>query len=232
MGQRHEQWLVLEDHCARHTRRVAEATSAFSLALSQVGASRSGGCPTHLAASFVHEMLDSGSLRKHLKEKVLPAFRARYHAMLQAIHERLVPQGVTISTGKAYNYESGHANNTSNAPQRYAPQAGGYFIWLLLPSDLLGKGAELAAKGLEKYNLKFAHGGVMQVKGDSESEKRAAEGYGNDIRLSWAWHTEDEIVEGIGRLSLLMREALYEVKGGFLYLINILVQYLYLFLFL
>ena len=158
-------------------------------------------------------MLDSGSLRKHLKEKVLPTFRARYHAMLQAIHEHLVPQGVTISTGKAYNCESGHANDTSNAPQRYAPQAGGYFIWLLLPSDLFWKGAELAARGLEKYNLMFTYGGMIQMQGASESEKRAAEGYGNGIRLSWAWHAEDEIVEGIGRLSLSIREALCEVKG-------------------
>lgn len=36
----------------------AEATPAFALSLSQLGSTRSGGCPSHATASFVHEMLE------------------------------------------------------------------------------------------------------------------------------------------------------------------------------
>ena len=75
-----------------------------------------------------------------------------------------------------------------------------------MPDSLAGKGADLAAKGLEKYNVKFAYGDMMQVQGDPTSAVRAAKGYGNGIRLSWAWHTEVEILEGIKRLSALMKE--------------------------
>jgi DNA-binding transcriptional MocR family regulator len=185
----------------------AEATPAFTLALSQVGATRSGGCPAHVTASFVHEILESGSLEKHLKTTVIPTFRARYHAMLQAIDDYLVPQGVKISTGKPYSQSTGQANGTQNGYKEAAAQAGGYFIWLLLPADLAGQGATLAAKGLEKYELKFAYGDMMQVQGEPASAERAAKGYGNGVRLSWAWHTEEEIVEGVKRLAVLIEEA-------------------------
>ncbi|KAI4628333.1 hypothetical protein J4E80_002471 [Alternaria sp. BMP 0032] len=184
----------------------AEATPAFTLALSQVGATRSGGCPAHMAASFVHEVLESGLLRKHLETKVLPTFRARYHAMLEGIETFLVPLGVTISTGKPYNEVSEQVNGTGTGIEESSAQAGGYFIWLLLPEDLAGKGADLAARGLEQYNVKFAYGDMMQVQGDPTSAVRAAKGYGNGIRLSWAWHTEVEILDGIKRLSALIKE--------------------------
>ncbi|KAF1939415.1 putative aminotransferase [Clathrospora elynae] len=190
----------------------AEATPAFTLALSQVGATRSGGCPAHIAASFVHEMLESGSLEKHLQMQVLPTFRTRYYAMLQAIDDYLVPLGMHISTGKPYNESSGLTNGASNGHKEPVAQAGGYFIWLLLPTELAGKGATLAAKGLERYDLKFAYGDMMQVQGEPASTERAAKGYGNGIRLSWAWHTKDEIVEGIKRLAALVGEARNEVQ--------------------
>jgi DNA-binding transcriptional MocR family regulator len=185
----------------------AEATPAFTLALSQVGATRSGGCPAHMAASFVHEMLESGLLRKHLETKVLPTFRSRYYAMLEAIEMFLVPLGINISTGEPYNETSEQVNGAEDGRKKYTAQAGGYFIWLLLPEGLAGKGADLAAQGLEKYDLKFAYGDMMQVQGDPTSAIRAANGYGNGIRLSWAWHTEVEILEGIKRLSALIKEA-------------------------
>ncbi|KAH7082046.1 pyridoxal phosphate-dependent transferase [Paraphoma chrysanthemicola] len=170
----------------------AEATPAFTLALSQVGATRSGGCPTHLAASFVHEMLESGALEKHLHETVLPTFRSRYYALLEAIDKHLVPLGMEISTGRPY--EEG------------STAAGGYFIWLLLPEDLAGRGASLAATALDKFDLKFAYGDMMQVQGEPASAQRSAKGFGNSIRLSWAWHTKDEIIEGIERLAGLIVE--------------------------
>ena len=185
----------------------AEATPAFTLALSQVGATRSGGCPAHIAASFVHEMLESGMLQKHLDTKVLPTFRARYHAMLEAINNHLAPLGVTISTGKPYTESLRHANGVRKDHEEQPTQAGGYFIWLLLPESLAEKGVDLAANALENFDLKFAYGDMMQVQGEPESAIRAAKGYGDGIRLSWAWHTEEEIVEGIRRLGALIEGA-------------------------
>lgn len=182
----------------------AEATSAFTLALSQVGATRSGGCPSHLTASFVHELLESGSLEQHLQSKVIPTFRSRYYAMIKAIEEHLVPLGLQISTGAPY-VESHQSNGVPNGHTAAVAQAGGYFIWILLPDHLAGHGSKLAAEGLEAFNLKFAYGDMMQVQGESDSARRASQGYGNGIRLSWAWHTTDEIVEGIQRLASLVK---------------------------
>lgn len=187
-----------------------EATPAFSLALSQVGATRSGGCPAHVSASFVHEMLESGSLEKHLKDNVIPTFRVRYYALLKAVDDYLVPLGMKISTGKPYSENLEQSNGTQNGHREPVEQAGGYFIWILLPPTLAGKGAAVAAKGLAKFDLKFAYGDMMQVQGEPASAERAAKGYGNGIRLSWAWHTEQEIVEGIQRLAALVKEACSE----------------------
>lgn len=176
----------------------AEATPCFTLALSQVGATRSGGCPAHMSASFVNELLETGSLEQHLKTQVLPTYRTRYYAMLEAIDRYLLPLGMQSSTGQPYR-EAGQ--------QEEIAQAGGYFIWLLLPSDLTGKAAALAARGLEKYDLKFAFGEMMQVQGDSTSTERAKSTYGDGVRLCWAWHTDEEIREGVSRLAALIEEA-------------------------
>jgi DNA-binding transcriptional MocR family regulator len=189
----------------------AEATPSFTLGLSQVGATRSGGCPAHMTASFVHEVLESGSLEKHLRMQVLPTYRDRYYALLESINDYLVPLGMQVSTGKPYNETTVKVDGTSNGRKAAASQAGGYFIWLLLPSNLAGKGAALAANGLDKYNLKFAFGDMMQVQGDPSSADRAAKNFGNGIRLSWAWHTKEEIVEGIKRLATLVKEMQGEV---------------------
>jgi DNA-binding transcriptional MocR family regulator len=185
----------------------AEATPSFTLALSQVSATRSGGCPAHITASFVHEMLDSGSLETHLQTQVLPKFRALYYSLLQAIDDYLVPLGMKISTGKPYTKSSGRKNGTQNGHKDAIAQAGGYFFWLLLHSYLAGKGAVVASKGLEKHDLQFAYGDMMQVQVDHASAERGAQGYENGVRLSWAWHTETEIVEGIKTLAKLIEEA-------------------------
>jgi DNA-binding transcriptional MocR family regulator len=184
----------------------AEATPSFTLALSQVGATRSGGCPAHMTASFVHELLESGSLEQHLQTRVIPTFRDRYYALLSAIDTYLVPLGMQISTGKPYDEATVQTNGDSDSHRVHCTQAGGYFMWLLLPTELAGRGAELAAIGLEKHNLKFAFGDMMQVQGDTASIERATKSYGNGIRLSWAWHTKEEIVEGIKRLATLVQD--------------------------
>lgn len=121
--------------------------------------------------------------------------------MLGAIDRHLVPLGMKIATGKPY---VEHKEFSNEARVR---QSGGYFIWIMLPADLAGRGAELAAKALQEYDLKFAYGDMMQVFADPASAMRASKGYGNGIRLSWAWHTAEEIVEGVQRLAALVKDA-------------------------
>lgn len=192
----------------------AEATPAFALALSNLGSTRSGGCPSHLTASFVNEMLESGALQHHIKETLVPTFRARYYTMMSAIQRRLIPLGFQIDVGKPYERSlssmNGHTNGYTNghADDKHASiEAGGYFTWILAPIDLADRVPELAAVALEKYNLKFAYGGMFQVAGDATSTERAREGYGRGLRLAWAWHTAEEIAEGIERLAQVIEAA-------------------------
>lgn len=180
----------------------AEGTPAFALALSTVGATKSGGCPSHLTASFIHEMLESGQLQSLIKDTLIPTYRKRYHTMLQAIDELLVPLGYQVSTGVPY--EKSHSQ--TNGHNTKALAAGGYFTYLTVPSGLSVDVSRLAAIALEKYDLKFAYGAMMTVEGDEGSTERGATGFGNGIRLCWAWHPETEIREGIERLAAVTRE--------------------------
>ncbi|KAF2799322.1 PLP-dependent transferase [Melanomma pulvis-pyrius CBS 109.77] len=184
----------------------AEGTPAFTLALSQVGSTRSGGCPTQLSASFVHEMLDSGALEEYLRDSVIPTFRVRYYGMMRAIKKELLPLGFEVSVGKPYNASSQYTNGHTNGNAKSIPEAGGYFTYLTLPSDLSERTTKLATVALKKYDLKFAFGDMFRVQGDEGSSQRAAQGFGRGIRLSWAWHTEEEIVEGIQRLAKMIKD--------------------------
>lgn len=189
----------------------AEGTPDLALALSSVGATKSGGCPSHMTASFIHEMLATNQLQDHISKTLIPTYRARYYALFNAVDELLVPLGFKVSTGTPYEVSSaetkanGHTNGATNGHS--GPRAaGGYFTYLTVPSDIGITVGELAALALEKHNLKFAFGAMMAVEGDKSSDERAKDGYGQGIRLCWAWHPEDEIREGIARLAILTKE--------------------------
>ncbi|KAM5342275.1 hypothetical protein ACJ41O_013241 [Fusarium nematophilum] len=178
----------------------AEGTPALVRALSTLGSTRSGGCPSQIAASFVSEMLRSGVLENHVAETLIPTYRARSTALLREVEQQLGPLGFTISTGTTY--ESTLMNGASSHPSA----GGGYFTYVSVPPSLGIDTGALAALALEKKNLKFAYGAMMVVEGDHASVERSRDGYGSGIRLCWAWHTEDEIREGISRLAELVRE--------------------------
>ena len=111
-----------------------------------------------------------------MHKSAVPTYRARYYTMMEAIKEHLIPLGFQISTGKSYDTQShsaangvvnGHANGITNGhADKRVQVAGGYFTYLTTPADLPISVAELAALGLQKYNLKFAFGGMMTVEGD------------------------------------------------------------------
>lgn len=181
----------------------AEATPSFAFFLSTVGATKSGGCPSHLTATFIDEMLASGKLDAHIRDTLIPTYRSRYNALFNAVRDHLLPLGFQVSTGKPYEY---HGTGITNGHSNVAV-AGGYFTYLTIPPDLSLRTDKMATAALEKYNLKFAYGAMMTVEGDAGSVERAAKGFGRGIRLCWAWHSEEEIVEGIERLAELVKEA-------------------------
>ncbi|KAG6006003.1 hypothetical protein E4U54_000254 [Claviceps lovelessii] len=182
----------------------AEGTPSFALALSTVAAIRSGGSPSQFTASLIDEMMASGSFQAHLENEIIPTYRSRYNAMRDAINTHLIPLG--FKELPSLPYEFAHGDDATVRPPPYAVAAGGFFTYLTLPSDLPPSVTDFAARALDKYNLKVAMGTNMVVEGDRASKERADAGFGNGIRLCWAWHTSDDIVEGIKRLEALVCE--------------------------
>ena len=106
--------------------------------------------------------------------------------MLNAINTYLVSLGVAVTTSEKI--------------------AGGYFIWLNLPPPLLA--AQVAAIAQETANLIIAHGNLFEVYGDEKSAK-----FDHQIRVCFAWETEDDLEEGIRRLSQVIRQMQVDVDG-------------------
>ncbi|GME58804.1 aminotransferase [Neofusicoccum parvum] len=157
-----------------------EGTAKFAYGVSQTGTSRSGGAPSQLTSTYVSRMLESGQLQQHIYGTLQPAYAARYRVMMAAIEKHLVPLGVRL-------------------PQSDGGVAGGYFLWLSLPSPL--KGAEVARVAKERENLIVAEGGMFEVPGDS-----AKVNFPCDIRLCFSWEAVDRLGEGIERLARVIQQ--------------------------
>ena len=104
--------------------------------------------------------------------------------MLSAIHQDLVPLGVKVEQDKI------DGQNIF----------GGYFLWLELPNQLDAEA--ISALCQEREALIVASGNMFAVKGD-ESIK-----FPNALRLCFAWVEEDDLREGIQRLSRILKGAL------------------------
>ena len=163
----------------------AEGTEKMVWGVSQTGSSRSGGCPSHLTATLISQMLENSVLTKHIFEELQPAYARRYHVMLQAIQEELLPLGLTMPL-----------------PEKHV--AGGYFIWLTLPKGL--KADEIGKRALHEQGLVIGMGTSFQVQGDAEAAEQGL--FEHDIRVCFAWAEEDLLAEGVRRLAKVIREAL------------------------
>lgn len=161
-----------------------ESTPKLSWALSQCGSSRSGGAPSHLVASIIHQMIANGNLDQHIHQIVLPAYEKRYKRMMQVVEARLGPLGVV-------------------ATQPSAKVAGGYFVWLTLPSSLNAR--EICERALEEESLKIIEGARFRVQGDEDNE---ATRFDHNIRLCFAYETFDAIDEGVERLARVVTSKL------------------------
>lgn len=150
------------------------------------GSSRSGGCPSQLVASCIHQLLATNTLQKHISRTLQPAYARRYHAMMSAISQHLLPLGVST-------------------PQANPDVAGGYFIWLELPGPL--RSDTVTRKAAEEHDLIVSDGNAFQVQGDETS----GISFSGNLRLCFSYETEEHLVEGVERLSRLLRKELNAV---------------------
>jgi DNA-binding transcriptional MocR family regulator len=159
-----------------------EATPDFAYGLSQTGSTRSGGAPSQFASMVVAESLRTGEVDRHVAEDVRPALRRRHGLMLAAARRELSPLGVEV---KGESQEGGAVY-------------GGYFLWLTLPEE--GPLAtEVAARAKREENLIVAEGSMFEVPGDPNSPR-----FPRNIRLTFSWEEEADVVEGVQRLAAVL----------------------------
>jgi DNA-binding transcriptional MocR family regulator len=160
----------------------AEGTDAIAWGLSQTGSSRSGGCPSHLVASFISQMLASNVLQDHIEHTLKPAYSRRHHNTVAAIDTHLKPLGVTIS-------------------QPGKDVAGGYFCWLTLPEPLVAE--EIAKLALHEEGLIISEGPKYQVQGDEKATSR----FLRNVRICFSYADEHVLEEGVRRLANVVHKA-------------------------
>ncbi|TID18037.1 PLP-dependent transferase [Venturia nashicola] len=166
-----------------------EGTAKLAHGVSQTGSSRSGGAPSHLTATFLANLLSQGELQNHISKSLLPTYHRRYHLLMSAIHEHLVPLECTLPpTARTLGGEG---------------MAGGYFIWLRLPKGVSAK--DLVQRAQTEENLVVAGGGLFEVPGDNKSEETS---FDNCIRLCFTFEEEDRLSEGVIRLGNVIKMVL------------------------
>ncbi|KAI4163229.1 MAG: hypothetical protein LQ342_003162 [Letrouitia transgressa] len=169
----------------------AEGTEKFTYGLSQCGSSTSGGAPSQMTSTFIDQLLRSGDLEQHISLVLRPAYSRRYHAMIDAVEEHLLPLGIKL-------------------PRGYRDVVGGYFIWFALPEPL--RADAIAQQAKEEENLIVGPGSLFQVYDDARVGDLECQ-----VRLCFAWEEEQSLVEGIVRLGKVIRQC---KQGGREYLVG------------
>ncbi|QDS77635.1 hypothetical protein FKW77_002670 [Venturia effusa] len=166
-----------------------EGTAKLAYGVSQTGSSRSGGAPSHLTATFLANLLSEGKLQNHIARTLLPTYHRRYHLLLSAIEQHLVPLGCALPpTAKATSGEG---------------VAGGYFMWLTLPHGISAK--DLATRSQAEENLIIAGGDLFEVPGDNKNEGTR---FDDCIRLCFTFEEEERLTEGVRRLGCVIQRML------------------------
>lgn len=132
-------------------------------------------------------------MEQHIREVLVPAYKARCAIMQRAVEEYLGPLGVKIDIGRPYKLLVG--NDTAQV-------MGGFFIYITFPESI---GADdVAAVALKEYNLRFLASGAMRVRGSKGSSNEAPLSRG--ARLCWAWEEDDMLIEGVKRIANVLKE--------------------------
>ncbi|KOS20655.1 Uncharacterized protein ESCO_006817 [Escovopsis weberi] len=160
-----------------------EGSHAFTLGLSKTGSTMSGGAPSQFCAGLMAELLLTGELQNWVEATVRPALRRRHGLMMRAVREHLMPLGVTAME--------------SSIPG--CDIYGGYFIWLTLGGRGLSARV-LSDAALREENLVIGQGDDFAVPGDEEGPS-----FERNVRLSFSWESEENIVEGVRKLGELIR---------------------------
>ncbi|KAK2036820.1 PLP-dependent transferase [Colletotrichum somersetense] len=168
-----------------------EGSPLVSADLCKVGAVVSGGSQAHLSSMLMGHLLKSGAIETHIQDTLIPAYRRRYHAIIKSIQINLGPLGVTIVPH-------------GMADVGEVDVVGGFFLFLKF-AEHTPPLSEIAEHALAHHDLRIAHGDLMAVWGDTDSVARAKRSYGQGARLCWAWHSEEEINEGIQRLAVAIK---------------------------
>jgi DNA-binding transcriptional MocR family regulator len=134
---------------------------------------------------LVDQLVSSNILKSRITNVLQPGYAARYHKLKSAIQNHLTPLGFTIPTTT-----SGRKGQDDG---RHSEVAGGYFIWLHLPSSI--RASDLAQRAIDEVNLKIGSGTLFQVAGDPLLE------FEDWLRLCFAWEEVDALEEGIKRLA-------------------------------
>ena len=137
--------------------------------LAAAGVLESGGCVSQFAASVVGRLLAAGEYDEHVA-KLRRAYASRRDALAEGLREHL-PPGCDFAT-----------------------PAGGFFIWLTLPSDLLA--TELLPTA-EAHGVAFAPGARFCSDGDDRS-----------LRLAFSLYDEAALTESARRLGAAVTAAL------------------------
>jgi len=163
----------------------ADCHPKLSYGLSQVGSSRSGGCPSQIVATMITEVIKSGELQEHIDTVLVPSYGRRWRKMVDAIEGELVPLGIEVSKVSLKDRDI----------------FGGYFIWVELPEGMSAEAIAFSAR--ERENLIVAHGNLFEVYGDEDAVK-----LDQWIRVCFAWEDEETLVLGIERLGRVIRDSL------------------------
>ncbi|KPM40094.1 hypothetical protein AK830_g6489 [Neonectria ditissima] len=159
-----------------------EGSSAFAFGLAQTASSKSGGAPSQFCAAIMADLVKSGALQDYLAATVRPGLQRRHRLLVDAIHEHLSPQGVSIR-------EAGLVGGSAY---------GGYFVWLKLPQGLSAK--LVADVALAEESLIVGNGNMFQVHGDEKTVD-----LDGAIRLTFAYVPEGDLTEGVRRLGAVMQ---------------------------
>ncbi|CAG8892224.1 unnamed protein product [Penicillium egyptiacum] len=167
----------------------AEGTEDFIHGLSQAGSTRSGGAPSQLTSTFINELLEDNFLPEYIANIIVPEGRRRHCLLASAIKTHLGHFGVSFTPDPETN-----------------PVAGGYYIWIQLPAVLTA--TQVCQEALELQNLVLGCGETFAVPGGNAP--------GGDLhrrlRLCFMWEDEGRLVEGVGRLGLVIQSILTKVR--------------------
>lgn len=136
-------------------------------------------------STFINEMLETNTLQQYISTKLVPDGHRRYSLMISAIRKCLAPLGVTFSPD----------------PER-TTLSGGYYVWVKLPIPLDAN--QVCQKAIDTQNLGLGNGGLFSVPGGGSRDADLH----RSLRLCFMWEDDEHLVDGINRLSIVIKSLL------------------------